>query len=188
MAREDKGVSLRSIARRFRELLAAARRADYDPWMRIVGLDYGLTRIGVAICDGTATLARPLTTIRAGEADAVARVASLIDEVARDEAPPAAIVIGLPLRLDGTPHEMTGRVRAFGDALSVRTGLPVEYQDERLSSLEAEARLAAKYRSWQRRKALVDAAAAAVILQDYLDRTAGSRPDAGTPDQETDGQ
>jgi putative Holliday junction resolvase len=156
--------------------------------MRIVGLDYGLTRIGVAVCDNTATLARPLTTIHAGEADAVPRVAALIDEMARDEAPPAAIVIGLPLRLDGTPDEMTGRVRAFGDALSVRTGLPVEYQDERLSSLEAEARLATQYRSWQRRKALLDAAAAAVILQDYLDRTAGSRQVSGTPGQENKGR
>jgi putative Holliday junction resolvase len=152
--------------------------------MRIVGLDYGLKRIGVAVCDDSATLARPLTTLRVGDAGAVARVAALIDEMARDEAPPAVIVVGLPLRLDGTPHEMTGRVRGFGTALAARTGLPVEYQDERLSSLEAGERLASRHRSWRRRKALLDAASAAVILQDYLDRTAGPRPVPGASDQE----
>lgn len=156
--------------------------------MRIVGLDYGLKRIGVAVCDDTATLARPLTTIRAGEAEAVARVAALIDEMRRDETPPAAIVVGLPLRLDGSAHEMTGRVRAFGAALAARTGLTVEYEDERLSSLEADERLALRHRSWRRRKALLDAASAAVILQDYLDRRAGPRPDLDTPDQEAEGR
>jgi putative Holliday junction resolvase len=154
--------------------------------MRIVGLDYGLKRIGVAVCDATATLARPLTTVRADQAEGVARVAALIDEMARDDAPPALIVIGLPLRLDGTPHEMTGRVRAFGTALAARTGLPVEYQDERLSSLEAEERLATQHRSWRRRKARLDAASAAVILQDYLDRRARPRTDLDTSDQETE--
>ena len=178
---------IRSIARGFRGPLAAAGRADYDPRMRIVGLDYGLKRIGVAVSDATATLARPLTAVRGDAAGAVARVAALIDEMARGDAPPAAIVIGLPLRLDGTPHEMTARVRAFGAALASRTGLPVEYQDERLSSLEAEQRLATGHRTWKRRKALLDAASAAVILQDYLDRTAGPRPEPGAPDREHDG-
>ncbi len=179
-------VSARSIARGFHRPLAAVRCADYDPLMRIIGLDYGLKRIGVAVCDDSATLARPLTTLRVGEAEAVAQVAALIDEMARDEGPPALIVVGLPLRLDGAPHEMTGRVRAFGSALSARTGLRVEYEDERLSSLEAGERLALRHRSWRRRKALLDAASAAVILQDHLDRRAGSRPDPETADQEPD--
>lgn len=152
--------------------------------MRIVGLDYGLKRIGVAVCDPTGTLATPLTTIRADPHDAVGRVAALIDELGRDEPAPAAVVIGLPLRLDGTPHEMTGRVRAFGVALSARTGLPVDYQDERLSSHEAADRLAVRHRPWRRRKALLDAASAAVILQDYLDRRAERQPDDGMPGRE----
>jgi putative Holliday junction resolvase len=142
--------------------------------MRIVGLDFGLKRIGVAVSDPTGTLATPLTAIQADPRDAIDRVAALIAELSRDDPAPAAIVVGLPLRLDGTPHEMTDRVRAFAAALGARTGLPVEFQDERLSSHEAEGRLAAHHRTWQRRKPLLDAASAAVILQDYLDRNAGT--------------
>ena len=151
--------------------------------MRIVGLDYGAKRIGVAISDASGTLARPLTTIRTGPRDAVDRVAALIGELGREEPAPTSVVVGLPLRLDGTPHEMTQRARAFGTELAARTGLQVQYQDERLSSREAEGRLAERHRTWQRRKALLDAASAAVILQDYLDRTAAQRSGEGTPGQ-----
>ena len=96
----------------------------------------------------------------------------MVDEVtrlAREEDGLARIVIGLPLRLDGSPTETTAAVRALAEPLSARTGLPVCFQDERLSSHEAESRLAVTERDWRRRKANLDAAAAAVILQDYLD-------------------
>ena len=149
--------------------------------MRIVGLDFGLKRIGVAVSDPSGTLARPLAAIQADPRDAIDRVAALIAELSRDDPAPAAIVVGLPLRLDGTPHEMTARVRAFAAALGARTGLPVEFQDERLSSHEAEGRLTARHRTWQRRKPLLDAASAAVILQDYLDRKADTAAGDGTP-------
>ena len=79
------------------------------------------------------------------------------------------VVIGLPRRLDGTPNEMTPRVQAFAAQLRAASGLPVMLQDERLSSREAESRLAVRDKDWRSRKKKLDAAAAAVILQDYLD-------------------
>ena len=82
------------------------------------------------------------------------------------------IVVGLPAHLDGTPNPATARVLAFIDALKRRTTLDVRTEDERLSSREAESRLALRERDWRKRKQQLDAAAAAVILQDYLDRTA----------------
>ena len=80
-----------------------------------------------------------------------------------------SIVVGLPTRLDGTPNEMTPRVQAFAQQLQSASGLPVVFQDERLSSREAESRLALREKDWRARKRKLDAAAAAVILQDYLD-------------------
>jgi len=77
--------------------------------------------------------------------------------------------VGLPTRLDGTPNEQTGGVTAFAAALRARIGQPVVLRDERLSSVEAESRLAHRDRDWRSRKKKLDAAAAAVVLQDYLD-------------------
>ena len=144
-------------------------RADYDPRVRVVAFDYGRARIGVAVSDPTATLARPLTVLSAGRADAVERAVGLLAEISGEEAGLDAIVVGLPRRLDGTPHELADEVRAFAASLAARVPVPVMFQDERLSSHEAESRLAATDRSWRRRRAKLDAAAAAVILQDYLD-------------------
>jgi putative Holliday junction resolvase len=80
-----------------------------------------------------------------------------------------AIVIGLPRRLDGTANDMTPRVDVFAARLGARTALPVALQDERLTSREAESRLAVREKDWRVRKRRLDAAAAAIILQDYLD-------------------
>jgi putative Holliday junction resolvase len=77
--------------------------------------------------------------------------------------------VGLPSRLDGTASDMTPRVQAFAVRLGERVGLPISLQDERLSSREAESRLAIREKNWRVRKQRLDAAAAAVILQDYLD-------------------
>jgi len=139
--------------------------------MRIVGLDVGERRIGVAVSDLTGTLARPVAVLRlAGlEIDALDLVAIEIARLAGEEDGVAAIVVGLPRRLDGTATEMTRRVEQFARQLESKTALPVALQDERLSSREAESRLALTNRDWRSRKARLDAAAAAVILQDYLD-------------------
>jgi len=142
--------------------------------VRIVGLDVGERRIGVAVSDVTRTLARPLGVLRpAGlDVDAVRLSADEIGRLAREEDGVASIVVGLPRRLDGTPNEMTRRVEQFARQLEARTALPVTLQDERLSSREAESRLALREKDWRVRKQRLDAAAAAVILQDYLDSCA----------------
>lgn len=139
--------------------------------MRIVGLDIGEKRIGVAVSDLTATLARPLGVLRpAGlDVDALDVVASEITRLAEEEDGVRAIVVGLPRRLDGSATDMTPRVEKFARQLEAKTSLPVTLQDERLSSREAESRLAVRDKDWRSRKARLDAAAAAVILQDYLD-------------------
>jgi putative Holliday junction resolvase len=134
----------------------------------------GERRIGVAVSDVTRTLARPLGVLRpAGlDVDAVRLSADEIGRLAREEDGVASIVVGLPRRLDGTPNDMTRRVEQFARQLEARTALPVTLQDERLSSREAESRLALREKDWRARKQRLDAAAAAVILQDYLDSRA----------------
>lgn len=145
--------------------------------MRILALDVGARRIGLALSDATATLASPFKTlVRRG--DLGETIALLVAEIERLQAEPdglATVVVGLPRALDGRPHAGTRRVQAFARALAARIGVPVVFQDERLSSREAESRLALRERDWRRRKARLDAAAAAVILQDYLDEQRRSK-------------
>jgi putative Holliday junction resolvase len=138
---------------------------------RIVGLDVGERRIGVAVSDVSGTLARPVGVLRVNglDADAVVAVAADIARLEKGDEAVSAVVVGLPRRLDGGPHAMAARVESFAAALREQIGRPVVFQDERLSSREAEGRLAVRERDWRARKAKLDAAAAAVILQDYLD-------------------
>ena len=139
--------------------------------MRVLGIDVGERRVGLAVSDRSRTLARPHTTLTVrGAGDAVTRVVQEIARLSQEEDGLIQIVVGLPTRLDGLPNEQTARVAAFVDALRARTNLAIARQDERLTSREAESRLALCERDWRRRKARLDAAAAAVILQDYLDR------------------
>jgi putative Holliday junction resolvase len=139
-----------------------------------VGLDIGEKRIGVAVSDVSGTLARPLGVLRPSglEVDALDVVSTEIARLAAEEDGLGEIVIGLPRRLDGSPTSLTPRVEQFARQLRMKTSLPVTLQDERLSSREAESRLAVLDKDWRSRKARLDAAAAAVILQDYLDSRA----------------
>jgi putative Holliday junction resolvase len=145
--------------------------------MRLVGIDFGERRIGLAVSDASGTLARPLRTIERDRSDELAAdaLASVIDDLnaqANIDAEPAvsSIVVGLPTRLDGSASDQTVRAQKMAALLASRTAIPVVFQDERLSSHEAGERLALKERDWRKRKEKLDAAAAAVILQDYLDR------------------
>lgn len=141
--------------------------------MRALGVDLGDRRIGLSLSDPSGTLARPWKTIERRQPDAalVAFFAQLVETLQAEEGSLDVVVVGHPKRLDGTPHEQTARVEAFAAALAPRVQVPVVLQDERLSSHEAEMRLSVEHRDWRERKRLLDAAAAAVILQDYLDRT-----------------
>jgi putative Holliday junction resolvase len=138
---------------------------------RVLGVDVGGRRVGLAISDPSQTLARPLATLSvSGTDEAATRVAREIERLAAEDDGLVSIVVGVPSSLDGSPTDHTAAVKAFMRALSARTALPVIPMDERLTSKEAESRLAIRERDWRRRKGKLDAAAAAVILQDYLDR------------------
>ena len=139
--------------------------------MRVLGIDYGARRIGLALSDATATLASPWRMLQRPPSEA-ATLRMLIAEIttlATDDDGLQAVVVGWPRRLDGSPTDQTPIVETFARALGAQIAVPVVLQDERLSSVEAESRLAAREKSWRARKDRLDAAAAAVILQDYLD-------------------
>ncbi len=134
----------------------------------VLAFDFGTQRIGVAVGATMLRNARPLTTIAvAANAPRFEAIGRLIAEWA-----PARLVVGLPRNLDGSEHEMTARCRRFAQQLNGRFKLPVAFADERLSSVQAEARLRASGRDLRRDKAAIDAEAAAVILQSYFDQTA----------------
>jgi putative Holliday junction resolvase len=140
----------------------------------VLGIDLGERRIGLAISDPSGTLARPLGVLVARGDGQLQEVARAIRRLAVEDDGLGTIVVGLPRRLDGSPHAGTERALRFADALRAQIEQPVVLQDERLSSVEAESRLALRDRDWRTRKEKLDAAAAAVILQDYLD---GPRPE-----------
>lgn len=136
---------------------------------RILALDYGKRRIGVAISDPTRTLASPVTTLvrRAGKRPPWAQLRQIVEEGEVEE-----VVIGLPLDLAGEEGDWASEVRSFGDDLVRRFGLPVHWMDERLSSVRAEeaVRSIGLRKKEREKKERIDAAAAAIILQDYLER------------------
>ena len=145
--------------------------------MRVLGIDYGRRRIGLALSDATGMLARPWKTI--GGSGGPARVADALAveiEAVVDEDGLSAVVLGYPRRLNGEPNDQTATVDAIARELRTRTVVPIVLQDERLSSREAEALLARREKDWRKRKPLIDAAAAAVILQDYLDSHSHASP------------
>lgn len=102
--------------------------------------------------------------------DRLDRVAEAITALAQEDDGLATVVVGLPVRLDGTDNEQTKQVAMFIAGLRARVEVPLVEAEERLSSREAESRLALREPDWRKRKEKLDAAAAAVILQDFLDR------------------
>jgi putative Holliday junction resolvase len=141
--------------------------------MRVLGVDYGRKRIGLALSDATGMLARPWKTIaRLGDARQVAAaIAAQIEALADEGEEIGAIVLGLPRRLSGEPSDQTAAVEAVAARLRQQLRIRVAFQDERLTSREAESRLAVREKDWRKRKQALDAEAAAIILQDYLDST-----------------
>lgn len=142
----------------------------YHSCVRTLGVDLGERRIGLAVSDATGVLARPLEVLQASGEARVAALLAVVERLAAEPDGLEAIVIGLPRRLDGSPNEQTAVVLAFVEALRRAVRQPIALQDERLTSVEAESRLAVRDRDWRSRKKKLDAAAAAIILQDYLDR------------------
>jgi len=137
---------------------------------RVVGVDPGAARVGVAISDEARSIAFPRETVpaRAGWADAAKRVK---DALADDDV--GLLVVGLPLRLDGTEGEAARRARGLGEALRAVFGLEVVYWDERLTTVAAERSLSEMGRRGSKRRDVVDQSAATILLQGYLDANTG---------------
>jgi putative Holliday junction resolvase len=131
----------------------------------VIGLDLGEARIGVAISDPDRRLAVPVGTIHVGQPPGeLLAVAALVRERGA-----TLIVLGLPLSLRGERGESAAHAQSFADALRTVVDLPIVLHDERLSTVEAERALAAAGTRSRERRRVVDAAAAAVILQSWLD-------------------
>jgi putative Holliday junction resolvase len=149
--------------------------------MRYLGIDVGRARIGLALADEVLRTARPHSTVhRRGDAADLSAIA----EVAREYEVTQAVV-GLPLNMDGTEGDSARFARGFAGKLGAALGVPVELHDERLSTFEAETRLRQRGVPAREQRALVDAEAAAVILQGWLDRQDGL--DAPEPADPPDG-
>jgi putative Holliday junction resolvase len=156
---------------------------------RLLGLDYGSRRIGVAASDPTGTLASPLTRLEVPADPAGAGLAELVDRLAglvqNEEA--VGVVIGDPRHMSGEESLGSVVVRKLAAALAARIRLPVWLWDERLSSVAAAAALRAGAVGGRARRARVDAAAAAVILQSFLDACRDRPPPAPVPPRGTEG-
>jgi len=133
--------------------------------MRILGIDYGHKRLGLALSDEGETLASPLPVYqRRDTGQDLAFLAALVREKNVGQ-----IVVGLPRNMDGSLGEMANEVLAFVETLKEKTHLPIDTFDERLSSIEAERVLIQADLSRKRRKTLKDSLAAVLILQGYLE-------------------
>ena len=150
---------------------------------RVLAIDYGTRRIGLALSDPTGTLATPLCTLprRRGKRPPTARIL----EIASGRRV-GHLVLGLPRAIDGSDNSWTEEVRDFGRRLEARSGLPVHLVDEECTSVEARARIGTIGPIGRKRKdkARIDAAAAAIILQEWLDER---RPAEAAPVEERSG-
>ncbi|MGD2177510.1 MAG: Holliday junction resolvase RuvX [Anaerolineae bacterium] len=137
--------------------------------MRLLALDVGERRIGVAVSDPTGTIARPLRALeRASKSDDFSAIAALVGEYDAE-----AVVVGQPLSLDGSVGPQARRVARYAEALAEHLSVPVIPWDERFSTAKADEILRETRREKAKRRARasgeIDAIAAAVILQSYLD-------------------
>lgn len=131
----------------------------------LLGFDFGVKRVGVAVGETATRLAHPLTAIATESNDArFEAIAKLVAEWR-----PVGFVVGQPRHADGGEHEIARLAGKFGRRLAGRFGLPVAYVDETLTSVEAESQLRGRGAAGD-----VDAVAASLILQGYLDRLAAS--------------
>jgi putative Holliday junction resolvase len=135
--------------------------------MRILALDIGDRRIGVALSDPLGILASPLTTIDRSTPDTEAAIDAVLALAEQHEA--AEILVGIPYLMSGRIGTQARITLDFAQALSERTAIPITHTDERLSSVQADRMLAQSGTSNTRDKGRTDSAAAAVILQAYLD-------------------
>ena len=138
--------------------------------MRALGVDYGRKRVGLALSDASGMLARPWKTLAVAGIDRqVGELTRAVEALAAESDGLSVIVIGLPRRLSGEANEQTAAVQQLAARLGRHTTVAIVLQDERLTSHEAEELLSRREKDWRKRKSQLDAVAAALILQDYLD-------------------
>lgn len=133
--------------------------------MIILGIDLGKARTGVAVCDQGELLASPLTVLQERNRERLIERIALLAKENRAE----LLVVGLPRNMDGSEGESAQNAREMGEKLRETSGLPVEFVDERGTTVTAHGYLNETNTRGKRRKAVVDAVAATVILQNYLD-------------------
>lgn len=139
--------------------------------MVIMAVDLGKARTGIAICDKTEFLASPLTQINEYNRE---KLLDKISDLAKEKRA-ELLVVGLPKNMDGSEGESAKNARSFADELAEKTGLPVDMQDERGTTITAHNYLNATDTRGKKRKSVVDALAATIILEDYLNRKHNSK-------------
>ena len=133
--------------------------------MKAMGIDFGMSRIGIAFSDDTKFLATPYETYkRKGDEIDIDYLICLIKAKNVDE-----IICGLPMNMQGEEQEIAQKTRAFMSKLNEKYDIEINFVDERLSSSLADDYLKETERDWKKRKEKLDAVAASIILQDYLD-------------------
>lgn len=137
--------------------------------MRILGLDFGSKTVGVAISDPLLITAQGLEIIRRKEENKLRQTLARIEEIITEYGV-ERIVLGLPKNMDDTEGVRVELTREFAEKLERRTGLPVEFYDERLTTVMADKTMMESGVRRENRKDFVDKIAATLILQDYLDR------------------
>jgi putative Holliday junction resolvase len=133
---------------------------------RILAVDPGSKRVGIAVSDPSGTIAQPLMTV---DAEPAGTLASRLAEIAK-QYDARRIVVGLPRRLDGSYGPEAKAARELGDAVRKASGLPVELVDERLTTVAAERSMLETGAKRAKRRATIDRVAAALLLQSHLDR------------------
>lgn len=133
---------------------------------RVLGVDYGSKRVGIALSDGLGMTAKPLEVVARDRA--VERIGELVREHTVSK-----VVVGLPVSLGGDEGEAAASARRLGKEIEDTTGVELDYLDERFTSRMAEDALLESGMRRRRRRETVDKVAAAIILQEYLDRPAG---------------
>ena len=154
---------------------------------RLLGLDYGSKTVGVAAADALGLTVQPVETVTRKEENKLRRTCARIEEIIK-EREITGIVVGLPLHMDGEESDSSAKAQAFGEMLRRRTGLPVYYQDERLTTVEADGILRDTGVPHSERKTYIDAVAASLILEDYLSRTASSEASAEEEEENDHGK
>lgn len=134
--------------------------------MKVMGLDYGKARIGIALSDIMGFLATPLTTLkRTTIEDDIIFLKKIIIENSIQ-----TVVVGLPFEMSGNKGSIALETEEFANKLSKETNVNIVFVDERLSSVEAEEQLKLTVKNWEKRKQLLDQVSASIILQSYLDK------------------